>query len=499
MSSEATSSQPQSRQGAGSLLVNIMAAWGFTVGVLNLIGAGQMWLLWLALVTLTVIGFLCLGRLLTIPSFTTPWSVYATSLSLGYGFGALNTMARGYTSGLALLEVTFADIAALGRAEGAVLMLVSALLVIGSLDSNKILPQQRFTRAELNATFMLLLLVAGGAAVAVATGKLGYQGGQGAEDGSAQISPVASLISASLTTVLGCTAFAFGNESRTKRRLFVMALCLVLAATLMIQGRRIFMFGMLVGLIGFFAARGARQFFTLKSLVILFAVGVVIMTTSKFYMAMRVASYTAGPNPTLMERVEGGWDVIRNAEAEGLDERVAENQGTRTFIVGYLAELTHAVETHAVVGGDILILNLASAVPTMVWPGKWRIISRGGSEENICHPQFGLPMWDAANTTLTAGLCDFGWFGLFSYPILVVALFSLYNRAFRLAPALVRALVAFATVEAFFQVETAMLGYFVSVRNITALALLTWALVWLFQKLGRLTEPTVGATDIRRM
>jgi hypothetical protein len=465
----------------------------FLIGTLQLLGAGSMGLLWLSVCGLSAVGFLGLGALLTMPTFATPWSINAVSLALGYGFGALNTMLRGYAEGNALLTVTNADIASLGRAEGGVMLVVAALLLIGHLDGNKLTPRVPFSANEQKTTLLVLSIVALGAVFSLATGKLGIQGTLGADEGSGGISAFAALVSGSLAVILACAAFAFANETKPRARQFlVAALCMVLVGTLLIQGRRVFMYGALVGIIGFFAAKGAKKLFTVKSMLILMCMALMVMAASRFYFAMRIAGDNAAPSITLMERLDGAVDVLLHAENEGFNDRLTENEGSRTFIIGYLAELLQMLETHDALGGDVLILNAATSVPTVIWPGKWAIMARGGSDENLCHPQLGLPLWDAANTSLTAGACDFSWFGLILYPLGVSGLYALFNRLLRGAPTLIKAVACFSTFAGLIQAEITLSSYMVGIRNITVMCSLIWLLLWLVTKHDCLAKQRKG-------
>lgn len=457
-----------------------------TVGSMQLISGGPMWMLWITLTTFTVVAFTSMGRLMSVPDYATPWAVYATSISLGYGFGAFNTFIRGYGESRLLLSVTYADIAHIGQAEGLVMLIVGILLFIGTLDREKLLPTRQYDSVERKAAFIILALSSLSAIGAVATGTLGYGGGQGSEEGTGRVSPLASLLVSTMTATLASSVFAFANEKDRRTRLLAGLLCAMLLLPLILGGRRTFLYGIVVAVMAFFCTKDRKELLTKKTLMILAMLGLLIMVATKFYFAMRLASYNLGPNPTLVELAEGGWDVVTHSEQEGLDEANAENQATRTFIIGYLAELIAAGEHHDMVGGDLLILNVASAVPTAIWPGKWKIMGKAGSEENTCHPAFGLPPWDAANTSITAGLCDFWWPGLIIYPVMVAALYSLVNRSILRAPLLVRSLVCFATIENLFQVENAVNSYLVGIRNVFMLAAMAWGVILVLRFLDKL-------------
>lgn len=457
------------------------------MGGFQLMGHGPAWLLWCSMITLSVVGFWGLARLLFMPQFVTAWSVYGVSVALAYGFGALNTFASGYMDGLSMLTVTYADHSALGRAQGAILLLVAALLYIGHLDRNKLIPLQPFSEADRKAALIVLAVVCAGTLLALATGKLGFQGVQTGEDNTVLVSPLASLMVSALTPVLALTALAFGNQPPSRMRTIALVLGLVLAATLMTQGRRLFLFNTIAVLIALFATRNMRTLLTPRMAVLVLLVIVSAWGASRFFVSMRVAGYSLPPTATIQERVTGAFDVLMNPQMYNLDEVIEENQSTRTFVVGYLAELIEASDaTQRTTEGDLLLLNVATSVPTAIWAGKWEVISRVGSDENACHPKLGMPAWDAANSIITEGLCDFRWPGMLIYPLAVVWLMTLANLAVRRAPVVVRTLVCFATVGSLLHVEGVLTGYLVGLRNIAMMAIVTWLLSYLFERYSQL-------------
>lgn len=458
-----------------------MAVLAFGMGVLQTISYDHHWLLWASMITLTIIGFWGMARLLFVPSFVTAWSVYGVSLALAYGFGALNTMSSGYVDGSSMYLVNFAGPDALGRAEGIILLIVGALLCIGHLDPNKSIPSQPFTDSERSTAVVIVAAVCLGTLVALATGQLGFQGTQNGTEGSALVSPLASLVTSCLTPATGLAILAYGAQPSSRTRWLVIGLCLIMAMTQMTQGRRLFLFNALTLLMAFFAVRDAKGFFTPKVIVALLVSVAAIAGASRFFVSMRIAGYSLPTDATMSERVAGAWEVITHPEREGLDEHIAQNQSTRTFIVGYVGELIQAYDrTGRTTEGDLLKLNVAAAMPTAIWPGKWRVFNEIGSDEIACHARMGIAAWDAANTVVTEGLCDFGWTGMLSYPIALVGLMTLANLAVRRASVVIRALVVFSTIKSLLGVEGSLTGYIVDLRNTAVLAIASMALVALF-------------------
>jgi len=455
-----------------------MALLALTMGAIQLMGHEHSWPFWGSMVVLTAIGFWGLARLVFVPSFVTAWSVYGVSLALAYGFGTLNTITSGYIDGSSIYMVSYASPSGLGRAEGLMLLIVAAMLYIGHIDPNKTIPTEPFTDSERSAALVLLAMVCAGTFIALATGQLGFQGAQTGDEGSVLVSPLASLVASTLTPATALAILAYSTQPSSRARTLAMALCVLLALTQMTQGRRLLMFNVLTLMMAFFAVRGTRGFFTPKILGLILVTLALVVGASRFFVSMRIAGYSLPQHATLMERVEGAIDVITDPEQSGLNEHLKENQSTRTFVLGYVGELIEAYEkTGRTTEGDLLILNVATAMPTAIWPGKWRVIYSIGSDENACHAKLGMPAWDAANTVITEGLCDFGWTGMLLYPLAMAGLVTLANLAVRRTNILVRALVGFATIKSLLGVEGVLAGYIVDLRNTAILAIAAGLLV----------------------
>ncbi len=458
-----------------------MALLALTMGVIQLLGHTYAWPMWGSMVVLTMIGFWGLARLIFVPSFVTAWSVYGVSLALAYGFGTLNTMTSGYVDGSAMYLVNFAGPSSIGRALGIMELIVAALLYIGHIDPRKTIPTESFTESERSATVVLLVAIFVGTFVALATGQLGFQGSQNGTGETLQVSPLASLVVSSLTPVTALAILAFGAQPNSRARWLVIFLCLLLALTQMTQGRRLMLFNVLSLLIAFFAVRSIKGLLTPKIVLVLLMSVVTVAGASRFFVSMRIAGYSLPTDATMVDRMAGAWDVITHPGLSNLNEQIEENQSTRTFVVGYVGELIEAYDrTGRTTEGDLLILNLATAMPTAIWPGKWRVISEIRSDEAACHAKLGMAGWDAANTIITEGLCDFGWPGMAVYPLALAGLMTLATIAVRRTNILIRALVGFAIIKSLLGVEGVLTGYIVDLRNTAALAVAAALLVAVF-------------------
>jgi hypothetical protein len=89
-----------------------------------------------------------------------------------------------------------------------------------------------------------------------------------------------------------------------------------------------------------------------------------------------------------------------------------------------------------------------------------------------------MPIWDASNTILTAGLCDFGLAGFFVYPIMVALAFTLGVRLVRRLYLPARLVFGFGALYILLSVETAFAGYTASLRELISLTLMFQVATW---------------------
>ena len=424
---------------------------------------------WFGVSALSLVALTLSVRLIIVPEFSTPWSVLAVALSLGYGLGTLNSLVSGYSSGMDLLYLTYSNVTGLGQTVGGILLLMAMMLLAGELDPTKLLSARKITPGEKQQILIMLALLLVAAVGALATGMLGFQTDVADEEGSARSSALGTLIVVAICPVMAASLHIYAkDESRAK--LLVYLLCTGLLLVQLTQGRRIFIYTAFVCAIAYFSAVGFRKLLSPKIVIVLIMVAASYSVASKMFYAMRLATWESSQKQSVPELISRGLENMRDSDRLMLDEQVQDNQSRRTFIIGYLAELTSMIGIGQPTSGAIMELGVATAVPTIIWPGKWKIMAQG-TEESICHPSMGLPIWDAANTILTSGVCDFGWLGFFGYPLAMAAVFSLLALVFRKYLATVPLyIVCFGIIYSLLSVEVVLAGYFSFLRNLVLLA-----------------------------
>jgi hypothetical protein len=138
----------------------------------------------------------------------------------------------------------------------------------------------------------------------------------------------------------------------------------------------------------------------------------------------------------------------------------------------------------------VLFNAFITAVPEFFFPWKYHYMY--GMEEDLVHPRLGLPVWDAPNTTLTAGASDFGISGIFLYPILALAVCQVVLRIALYWGALVHGVVYFALANMLLNVENQFVGITAGLRDATLIGILVFVGFWLFERFR-----AAGLTSVR--
>jgi len=171
---------------------------------------------------------------------------------------------------------------------------------------------------------------------------------------------------------------------------------------------------------------------------------------------------------------------------------LSDNLRTRTFVVGYLALLGRGGITAKPMLGQDALFCVQLITPDIFYKlaGSDKTeIRRTGSEETLINERFGLPVYDDANSVLTAGFADFGLLGVALYPLLICAipriLLWMCDAAFE---PLVGTSWRLLLLMVYFQTEVEMDGYLGCFRDMAYVAVL-WSLVGALPYLAASTSP----------
>lgn len=434
------------------------------------------------LFTFTCIGIAGLVRCILRSSRITPWDLLLAALCLAYGLGTLNTELSWIRTPSDYLSLTTAHPRHVMRTAGILMLLGATLCVASALDRNHVFADLVIGPRQLKPIMAFVTAIAAASIAQIAIGTIGFH--QDMTGDGVRVSPLAALTVASIVPAAALTSFVWRRFEGRERYLMLSVLA-VLMMVQFYQGRRIFIYSLVVCLMCYFAGNPPKRLFTFKNLLTFALSAALIMFASKAFFAMRMAVWELGSTRDTVAMLGKGLDVLMNAKDTGLSEEVSENQKSRTFIIGYLAELVGALELQEPLYGDVLIFDLAINVPSALWPGKYKIIALG-VEESVANPHFNLSPEDSANSIATAGAADFGVYGIFAYTFMQAGVFSLILRQTRRLGAAGHLVIAAALSDSLLNIEGGVSQYFSILRSLSIALMATYflhmAYAWARQK-----------------
>lgn len=421
-------------------------------------------------VTGGIIGLFNLGFCLLNPRRLKTYDLLGAILLFGYATGALNSLIRYAIEGNSLILHSSASEYWLSRTLSLVIAATGFLHLIGRIDSNgyifpKIditnLEQKKFFWGLGGATLVILFLII--------TGKLGFMGSILTEKGSVEISTIGSL-ALDLITPAGATSVFLSVKSKNKNyKIYFLTVAIILLTIQFGLGRRIFVFTALTYVMAALLAEKPKKLFTFKYFFAAACLLLMVQIATTAFYTLRIANhafkYDATP-PSIVRLIPEAVDVYRNREKLFLDEKMKENISSRTFILEYLADLTSRTEVIDPMYGTNLLRAMIVTTPSFIYPGKYRN-PLFATEEEIANPHFHMPVWDAANSILTASVIDLGQVGFFVLPGLFALIFSLALRTLKaLLPPIAGVVLSFFVAKVMLSVETDITGYFSSLRTL---------------------------------
>lgn len=393
--------------------------------------------------------------------------VIGDALLLGYVLGTLNTAIQISAQHASLAEYFHRAQAELSTALALILWVAAVLFILGATAETPItIPQTPLMFRHLRFICLGLTLVLG----AMLTGGIGYMGVQASD--THHVSPLGALAGVIAPALPGLTAYLLAGQ---RQRRMVALLCMFLAvefAALLPQGRRALIYSLAISVVGF-TLRRARIRLPLwsKVLFVVLAIGLVAVSNLVFY-ALRFMTYDGTGSVSLSELAPQASDFLLSGRSADFDEQLSENLRERTFILLYFSDLVAALPTHTPLHGEDALYCIKTAIPSSLYPQKDSVLDIG-MEETLANPQFGLPIYDEANSLVTMGVSDFGILGVFAYPCLMALLMSAVARiASTSLPMDGKVLVVCALVQIAIQAETSGTVWFEAFRDIGIVSVL---------------------------
>jgi len=434
-----------------------------------------------AVVVASAVGLSNLYRMIRRPETIRLSSAFAVSILLGYGLGSTIYLASNQTIHATRYQY-WAPQGLLFNQEGLAIGLAASLLAAAVLYMVATFERPAFTgfgsdslgspKAERLVWLGLAVTV-----LALYAGNIGYMGVVVSDPGNA--APLGVIANLMVPPLVPYTLLLIIDKRPLARRAMLVAALLFLIGVLILVGRRYLLYAAVLSAIALGMRRGYK--FSKRELAIAvgFSVlaGVVLYWGFNIFMAMRLAAQSEpGGDASLLELGRAALSQLSGAQASVVRGQLAENIGSRPFILSYLAGLMEISSSRMPAFGAELFYSLQMVIPSVLMPGK--VAALPPSPEYLVHPRYGIPVFDGPNSALVAGFDDFGFLGALVYPLGVAVLYGWFNKALRtvVRDSAIRLFVLFAILFQLLYIEQALASTFVTLRDLTILVGVAWIL-----------------------
>lgn len=366
-------------------------------------------------------------RLLSDVSSLVLSDLLAISLLLGYSLGSVFALYKNGWDVGALVVLAGVVVDYLNYAHALVLIVCAVLLVVGGGALRDYL---NVDLGAVSVGFYDLLFCSLFVVISVLSlyfGVIGFQ--MEVSDDAGRMSVMGSMVLALMVPVGAYCVFV---ASKSAYRSMFLVLAVLTFALLVTQGRRAAIYCVVSYVIAAGLSGIDLKSISLKKMIVLLSSGLGLLVAFRLFFSFRMASWSsAGYGVSVVDLLPQAIDIFFNPSSYDLADKISENESFRTFILGYLALLFERVSDVGLMSGDVIIFNLKLSIPSVLYSGKAAVNALGADEE-IIHPFMGLPVWDAANSILTSGLCDFGFVGSVIYSVFLCSAFDVLLRWVRL-------------------------------------------------------------------
>lgn len=308
---------------------------------------------------------------------------------------------------------------------------------------------------------------------ALYSGQIGYMGATKTDSGRiTALGALAVLVTPPLVPYTLAVATA---EHRLPRRFLLSTALIFFIAVTFILGRRYLLYVLVLSAIVMFA-RGYRLSSKHWAILAIFATmtALALYWGFKFFMALRLAVWELGPDAGLRKLISASLSMLGSSQSREVSAQLAENVGTRTFILSYFGGLVGIDNWNVPALGKELLYSIQMAVPSLLMPGKTAVLP--STPEELMHPLYGIPAFDGPNTIIVAGYDDFGFIGAALYPLALIMLYcGFYAAVCRIIRRQsIRLFVIFTLLFQLLYVEQSLTASFVVLRDLIIILCLFW-------------------------
>ncbi len=444
-----------------------------------------------------IVALFYLRYILSDPNAITPYSLLAINFSAGYLIGPLVAVLyflRPHVVSPILLSGPFAfngDVEKFSIAVAFVSLVIAELIFVGEFSSNRLLLYLRDHSQSSTKTrdriFMTTITMVG--AAALLSGDIGYMGVQMVR-GSSHITILGGLGGSILTALPAIFAMKAlrPNIGRVSKAIYFLMMLLVFVAVSII-GRRYLIFSILsAAILVLFYRPDIEKSLRLirlktigiaKIIMVLLVIFIALSGMAYFY-AVRVATRISGAEQPLSIRLVKAWDILQSPIYKEYHFRSQAETRSGT-LPGYLGSLMESNGKNLY--GECILYAVIDAVPRLILLNKEHLLDKYSCTDERVNAIHGLPQVDSPTTILTQAYADFSYFGPILYVILIGALFGVVPWLIRLDGSRDFSVFAIAlTLNTLFDVEQGLSFYFVSLRNLIIIFILSYSLKIFFGK-----------------
>ena len=399
------------------------------LGLLIMPGAGMVIA---ASAVLSAVGiFLAIDLLLGRRTMRLTW-VLAVALMAGYGGGALNTFVSFLLSGSDPFQGIDVPVNYIAFGFVMVCMASAILLAVGFVESPLFGPgdQIQFSKQIERFVWVSALLVL----PAMMHGDLGYEGAA-VQAGSRRVSAFGMLVSGLPFLSLPLVSVGL-MQTKGSHRLRLIALFIAQAILIFPQGRRVLFYSLLVSIYVVVNLAGRKIHVRAGQVVGVLLIAALLGAASNYvFAATRLAMDETNAkvkggtlNASLVDGIPKVLETIFYAP-QSVMQYLSDTLRTRTFVIGYISLLGRGGNIPPPMLGQDALFAVQIGIPdifyTLVGADKTNI-RKMEFEEFLINEHFGLPVYDDANSILTAGIADFGLIGIMAYPVLLCILYRIF-------------------------------------------------------------------------
>lgn len=313
----------------------------------------------------------------------------------------------------------------------------------------------------------------------VVAGQFGYEGAS-ASEGTNRVTFLSEIAGSFLLIMLPLSAIGWMQASGFRRLRFGLIVLVSLVLTVPV-GRRAFVYSLLVTAFAATQLSGVRLSISRQTKLLVGGVALAAaLGATVLFLSIRLASDNLGPgNHPLSELTEETREVFQNPVFV-YDVTIDNLEGRPFLLTQYLSLLTKGGNMPAPMYGADLAFGVKMLIPDYFYKLYGRNkdpLREINTEEGLANEHFHLPVFDDANSLLTAGVIDLGLFGIVVYPAAMCFFWRLL--AFdveRICGRTGRLLFLLTALNLFLQAEVELGGYLVHARD-TLIILGIWTVM----------------------